>query len=455
MMSSGSGELEPLHRLRSDDRGPIVVIVAYSWIFVSSIAASIRCGIAGNQRLRFKVDDATFLLGVVFAIGSSVFFHLSTNGGLGRHISTVDEAGLDKYYTMMYGGQLTGIAAMALAKTSVVFLSDRVAPQEPRPYYIMLGLVAIWTILSIFATAFQCSLPHPWVYVPSKCPSHGNLQYPIIVLNIVTDALLATWILPTVWGLIMETGKRVTVIVLFGSRLVVCLVAIAQLVTVSRNLHKEDQTWHSFGPVVWELCVIHLSVLLSTLPRTNRFISALQATHTTALLTEYELSHPNGVQTLTRRRSISTSGGITSKSEGITEPSEAHTRSRSVSRSSQSRDPLVEMPLKLIPSLDQNFSTHISSQNANEAYDGRKHHKYPKKYSVDSWKNLARLNGRKNDEETNTSGMLTWRSSGSGPGEQIVATREVTQEVEYVWPRESRWNISRSQRQSQNVENTA
>lgn len=120
----------------------------------------------------------------------------------------------------MYTAELLGICAMASAKTSVVLLSDRVAPREPRPYYALLSVVAVWTVFSIFAIAFQCPLPHPWVYVPSTCPSHGNVQYPIIIINILTDAVLATWILPTLWKLSMDKNRRRVVILLFGARVV-------------------------------------------------------------------------------------------------------------------------------------------------------------------------------------------------------------------------------------------
>lgn len=119
----------------------------------------------------------------------------------------------------MYAGELLSITSMASAKTSVVLFSDRVAPRETRPYNVMLGLVGLWSLFAILAIAFQCGLPEPWVFAPDDSPTKGALYYPIIILNILTDGLLAVWILPTVWKLFMNTGKRVTVVCLFGSRL--------------------------------------------------------------------------------------------------------------------------------------------------------------------------------------------------------------------------------------------
>ncbi|ORY19758.1 hypothetical protein BCR34DRAFT_551640 [Clohesyomyces aquaticus] len=445
-MSSGPGQLAPLHRLTKDDHGPIVIIVAYSWSFIVTLVVLIRFGIALNQRLRFKVDDFTFLLGVGFAIASSVCFHIAVNGGLGKHISVLDQGQLDQYYQAFYAGELTGITAMAWAKASVVLLSDRVAPRKPLPFYLMLGLIGAWTVFSIFATAFQCPLPHPWVYVPSKCPSHGNLQYPIITLNILTDALLATWILPTLWKLLMDLERRVTVIVLFGSRFIVCGVAIGQLIATVNHIHDEDQTFNNFSRVIWQMCTINLSVLLSTIPRTNRFISALQTSHATTLLTEFELAHPNGTQLSGPKRSLSTS-------RAISEPCEAHhARSRSHSRSNQSREPLVVEPLKLTPSWDRNFSTHISSQSDNDAAHQRDNRKNSKKYSIDDWKNFVQMSGADSQDDDTTAGMFSWKSRASQ--KKIIKTREVRQEVEYITARESRWTFPKNRRQSRELVNT-
>jgi hypothetical protein len=64
-MSSGPGAKAPLHRLTKDDRGPIILIVAYSWVFISTLVAVVRFGLARVRRLQFKNDDGTFLLGTV------------------------------------------------------------------------------------------------------------------------------------------------------------------------------------------------------------------------------------------------------------------------------------------------------------------------------------------------------------------------------------------------------
>jgi hypothetical protein len=120
---------------------------------------------------------------------------------------------------MLYIASLMGIVAMASAKASVVLLSDRVVPGTPRQRYSILAIIFLWTVFAIFATAFQCVTPQTWVYVPSECSTRGGLVYSTIIGNILSDALVATYILPTLWKLLMNMEKRIKVIFLFGSRL--------------------------------------------------------------------------------------------------------------------------------------------------------------------------------------------------------------------------------------------
>lgn len=62
-----------LHPLTSDDRGSLIIIIAYTFIFITVLAASIRFGLAWHNRLYLKKDDATFAGGVVSITSICVF----------------------------------------------------------------------------------------------------------------------------------------------------------------------------------------------------------------------------------------------------------------------------------------------------------------------------------------------------------------------------------------------
>ncbi len=125
----------------------------------------------------------------------------------------------DLLMQLTYACQLLGIAAMTAAKTSVAMLFKRIPQSAHFSYYLILCLIAAWAIFSFFASALQCSSPEPWTYVPTQCSIHVYLQYPVIIFNMLTDAMLAIGILPTIWKLQMQKSTRIYLVCLFGSRI--------------------------------------------------------------------------------------------------------------------------------------------------------------------------------------------------------------------------------------------
>lgn len=120
---------------------------------------------------------------------------------------------------MIYAGQITGLLSLAAAKTSVIFLFRRISPNIKRLIRLQGAIVGLWFIFSLFAIAFQCQLPQPWVFVPGQCSTGGKLEYVIVLGNMATDVMLSTAILPIIWGLNTTRDTRVAVMMLFGSRL--------------------------------------------------------------------------------------------------------------------------------------------------------------------------------------------------------------------------------------------
>ncbi|KAF2502852.1 hypothetical protein BU16DRAFT_20645 [Lophium mytilinum] len=379
------GDRQPLHRLSAQDRGPIVIISAYSWAFVTLLIAFIRFSFARVQRLPFKLDDWSFSLAAVFAIATSVCYHVATNGGLGRHIADLSPHELDTYYKAMFASQFVGITSMAFAKTSFFLLADRVAPQFPRTFYSIIAMIAVWAIFSMLAVSFQCHLPNAWVYSPSECPTHGYLAYPIIIGNALTDAFLALWFLPTIWRVLIDRNKRLAVIALFGTRLLVSFTAVAQMVLVGVALHKEDQTRASWIPVMVTQAVINLSVLSATIPRTNHFFASLHAGVITMRLTDFELDASQGI----------------SRTQ--------HPRHRD------------EPPLKLVPSgTEGHMQTNVSSSRKSE----RRWNKFKGKKKAADWQNTM-SRGSTRDDENSTSSL--YNSQGGISMRQTQETK-----IEYV-----------------------
>jgi hypothetical protein len=111
---------------------------------------------------------------------------------------------------------------MAAAKTSVIHLIMRLSQRRSRLYtacHIVRGVIAFWAAFSVLSIALQCKMPRPWVYSPERCAGAGALWYPIVVLNLLTDAVLAFLFAPVLWRLKMSRKQRLTITSLFSIRI--------------------------------------------------------------------------------------------------------------------------------------------------------------------------------------------------------------------------------------------
>jgi uncharacterized protein with PQ loop repeat len=150
-----------------------------------------------------------------------------------------------------FAASLLGLFAMLGAKISIVLLYQRIAPQQASKGMLFLyGSIGVWAVFAILAQSFQCG-GHV-SFTPEQCLS-GSLQYPSIILNIITDALLSFWMAPRFWTLQGSNKSRLIPIALFGLRVFVCFMSIAQLIVYAFNMGKDDQTWSQVTPWVFNM----------------------------------------------------------------------------------------------------------------------------------------------------------------------------------------------------------
>ncbi|GAB7358022.1 hypothetical protein MBLNU230_g0187t1 [Neophaeotheca triangularis] len=270
-----SNALPPLQALTPNDRGAIVVVHSYCFAGFTVVAAITRVLITIKTKQGFHKDDIAFLSSVGFAILTSILVERAVDDGLGRHQDTLTSSNLSSFYDLTYTSSMLSIVAMSLAKASVVLLYERIAPrQDGRGVAILSVSVGFFALFSLLVQGLQCGATT--VYHPDQCSTNGVLQYCIIVLNIITDILLSVWMIPRIWSLQASLRQRTVPCILFGLRLIVCVMALCQLIVVSRHLQAEDQTWGQTASWTLAIVVVHLSVITSTLPRINSFIADVQ-----------------------------------------------------------------------------------------------------------------------------------------------------------------------------------
>ena len=123
-----------------------------------------------------------------------------------------------------YAGQILTIGSLGLAKLSLISTVVSFRPHRDILIwcYVLEVVVALWTIVSGFAVAFQCDLARPWDSTTGTCVDQTALYPAVGAFNVATD--LGVVILPAV---IMPRNqisnkKRLVVQALFAFRLLYC-----------------------------------------------------------------------------------------------------------------------------------------------------------------------------------------------------------------------------------------
>lgn len=243
-----SATYSPLVGTGPGNNGAAVDVPSYTLMLVSLSFAITRVFTTVRRNRMFSYDDLTYLIGTVSGLRQSspqtILIGKAVDHGLGQHMSELTASQLSGYYKWDYAGQIMGVVVQTFAKVSVALLIQRLDSKAStyRTCQIVIGIVLCWFLFSVFAIAFQCGMPSPWIFTFEKCAAGGKLWYPIIVFNILTDAILALFFLPVIWKLQMSRSQRATVASLFGIRIVVCGVSVASLVVLGPYLHSADKT---------------------------------------------------------------------------------------------------------------------------------------------------------------------------------------------------------------------
>ncbi|KAF1953015.1 hypothetical protein CC80DRAFT_164803 [Byssothecium circinans] len=170
-----------------------------------------------------------------------------------------------------YASCMLYIANMGCARISLCFLIKKVLPGTiPHTTACVFGcFTLLWTLSGIFVTAFHCSLPHPWNFLGnSKCINTIKWINYVGITNVVVEVLLVSIPL-VVWNLRTSAGKRLTVSLLFMTRLSIVAAVSAQLYFFNRYVSDFNENWRTV------LCIQvaqNLSIITACLPILHPFI---------------------------------------------------------------------------------------------------------------------------------------------------------------------------------------
>ncbi|KAL8892184.1 MAG: hypothetical protein Q9192_005645 [Flavoplaca navasiana] len=158
--------------------------------------------------------------------------------------------------------------------------------------YGMMAIITSYCVIFFFILAFHCNpVQKAWQIItfrgPSKCFGIGTIQIVIGGFNIVTDFIILIMPMRIILGLNLDRKRKIGLLVIFGTGIVVLASTIVRQVIVVQHLHEiiggpntrnMDASWVTAQETLWLTVENDIGIICACLPslaplRTTRFFS--------------------------------------------------------------------------------------------------------------------------------------------------------------------------------------
>lgn len=194
----------------------------------------------------------------------------------------------------MYASRILAILVHATTKISLGLLIRQIDRQGGLHIANMAlgGVVIAWAVAGVLTSAFACPMPQPWLADSSaQCPSQGPIFIYNGIMIILTDLALCLLPVAMMWRVQTSIRRKLIIIALFGSRLIVPIITIPELAHANYMFGgSDDVTWQAVSTMIWGQIALGLAVLTVCIPSLKGVIDSLMgSTAVAALNAPYEL----------------------------------------------------------------------------------------------------------------------------------------------------------------------
>ncbi|RDK38695.1 hypothetical protein M752DRAFT_257027 [Aspergillus phoenicis ATCC 13157] len=284
----------PFETLSDDNHGPLITLVSVAFLIVAIIFVSAKlCSVLYFKQRRSAVHTPVWLA-LALLIVEVVVIQKGVDNGIGRHIDTLSDTDIQTASKYLYAAQLLHVVVLSLSEISTTLLVWKLTPHRGirQTCRITVGVVAAWTIFSIFGIAFQCQMPNSWLYTASRCAGQGSILYPISIIHIITELVIVVIPFFMMRNVQLTLTTRVKILAAFSARIIVIALAIAHLALLPSYLHSTDITWTITNPTICQQAMTCSTVTIVCLPTLYHIFAGLHSgLITTRLPDEVELKH--------------------------------------------------------------------------------------------------------------------------------------------------------------------
>ncbi|KAI1357840.1 hypothetical protein F5Y08DRAFT_137739 [Xylaria arbuscula] len=262
------------------DRSRLFQFISWLLFVVTLFAVIARLATKYAITRKLEWDDWVILQALTASLAQSIAISIAASNGLGQATSSLTADSLDTTLKAVYVSALFLILACALTKLSLFISLNHLTPKDGHRHVNMAvgGVVILWFIPAILVSIFQCALPAPWDFTHgNRCVDRGAWWSFVVVVNILTDFSIVALYIAIMSQLHVSLSKKLLLLAVFSTRLLVIPTAAIQLVTFLNQLSDPDFATSLWVPTVLNQAVITFSISTACLPYLRPFMGALDS----------------------------------------------------------------------------------------------------------------------------------------------------------------------------------
>ncbi|KAK7966275.1 uncharacterized protein PG986_000552 [Apiospora aurea] len=309
-------EYEPLYPVNDDNHAAYVVVPSLIF-FAYAVLAVIAKNVLRFKWTTVKLHDIVLIVSTLLLVAQTACVVLSCDSGLGSHLDNLSKEQIRRFNQLTFAADLLSLLAQTCAKISVSLLisviSNQAYPWSHKQTVhginqnhlfdanrLLFSLIILCSVVGVFGLSLQCGLggvlAEPWPAASlGHCSWGGEVWMFNAVAGIITDLGLCVLPIAMMWKVQTRSTVKATVTILFGSRILVPLIALPSIVQgpqVTNGSSGADVTWLAVNPTVWHQVSINLSVLTACIPSLKSFIDSLTG-YTSGLRIMLPYEYPN------------------------------------------------------------------------------------------------------------------------------------------------------------------
>lgn len=237
---------------------------------------SLRIGSKLAKKIPITVDDYLIILGTALNLVGNGFDYKATASGFGRHeqyLSIIQRIDCAKFSQLA-----VCLAAFAICaiKCSICFFLLNIIKGTHHRFAIAIWILLAFTIVSTFISLLLWGLQakpiaHLWdPRIPGTRSSEQSfvaVVYMTYAFGVFTDVLYALSPVYFLWGVKIKLRRKLTILCLTGSGLLITIVA-ALNISYTTEFLQPDQTWALVNEFICDIIERNMSAVIVNLPAT-------------------------------------------------------------------------------------------------------------------------------------------------------------------------------------------